>query len=384
MMSSSVFAGSSRQSIFGDLSLSSQFYESMYSMYMKEIYEVEHKNDSILIHPQKNVTRGDAAYMLYHLLGLTYMDGKDFNDVPKSDDYYDAIETLAARGVIDGFTDETFRPKDPLTRGQMAKIIASAFEYQIQANPSIPYTDVTMAFKAYVHALSEQGITKGVTATKFEPNRSITRQEMAAFMYRAYKQVPGSAYNEFEVMNTVNELIRKTQNVIVQGLDKYYPNQKASNISDDMAQLALDPYLTSALTGYETSCYNCDNSNVLPNLDFALPYEILTQTDTLLKLDATVPTSSIQSGHRAIIELIRSSDSWKIKSYTTRSFEIDPLGLSLEEAMNYMRHAIPKVQTIEYTGKEPRFGLDLFLINGKDTYVFDVNTAELNQYYPIQ
>lgn len=118
-MASSVLAASDRQSVFSDLSMSSQFYEPMYSMYLKEIYEVEYTDDSASIHPQKNVTRGDAAYMLYHLLGLTYEDGRDFSDVNKSNIHYEAIETLAASGVINGFTDGTFRPSDSLTRGQM-------------------------------------------------------------------------------------------------------------------------------------------------------------------------------------------------------------------------------------------------------------------------
>ena len=52
--------------------------------------------------------------------------------------------------------------------------------------------------------------------------------------------------------------------------------------------------------------------------------------------------------------------------------------------MKYMRSAIPEiwreeVVTIEHKGKEPRFGFDLFLVNGIDMYYFNLNTAMLEQ-----
>ncbi|HLG26468.1 MAG TPA: hypothetical protein VI423_01650 [Paenisporosarcina sp.] len=41
------------------------------------------------------------------------------------------------------------------------------------------------------------------------------------------------------------------------------------------------------------------------------------------------------------------------------------------------------MRTIKHIGKEPRFGIDLFWVNGKDKYIFDVNTGEVNQYNGI-
>jgi hypothetical protein len=382
MMASSVFAGSSRKSIFYDLSLSSQFYEPMYSMYLKEIFDVEHKNDTNLSHPEKNVTRGDAAYMLYHLLGLTYVNGKDFSDVPKSNDYYDEIETtLAASGVIDGFTDGTFRPNDSLTRGQMAKIIASAFEYQIQANPSIPYTDVTKGFKSYVHAISKQGVTKGVTATKFAPNRFITRQEMAAFMYRAYKKVPGSAYNEFEVMNVLNEANRKVRIVTTQGLEKHFPNLQSSDISDDMKAITVEPYLSKSLKNYTgIPCYACDVDINLQDIDFGLPFTIKQVSNTSIIVNAIAHQSYFYSGYRGTIELVRMGAEWKTKSFTKISLEEEPLNLSIEQATDYLTYAIPEywdneVKSIKYSGKDPVTGDALFLVNGKTTYTINLDNG---------
>jgi hypothetical protein len=150
-----------------------------------------------------------------------------------------------------------------------------------------------------------------------------------------------------------------------------------------MAQLAIEPYLKVALAGYETSCYSCDVPNVIFNYQFKLPYKILSQTNSLLRMDAIVPSNGIQSGHRAIIELVRSGESWKIKSYTSRSFTEDPIDLTIEESLKYLEYAIPtfwreEVRTIKHIGKEPRFGTDLFLVNGKDEFIFNVNTVDFD------
>lgn len=50
-MTSTVWAESSRGSVFVDLSLSSQFYEPVYSMYLKEVYEGEETDAGLMIHP---------------------------------------------------------------------------------------------------------------------------------------------------------------------------------------------------------------------------------------------------------------------------------------------------------------------------------------------
>jgi len=388
LLTSSLATGveaSSRQSIYSDLSIKNTFYESVYSMNMKEVLEADYTNDGkILIKSNGVVTRGDAAFMLYMLLGMEPDTTVGFPDVSQTSPYYEAISTVASRGIVSGYEDKTFRPDEILTRSQMSRIIAGAFNYTVNASAVVPFTDVNARWAPYVDAMYRHGVTAGVTPTSFAPDKKLTRGEMAAFMDRAYKKVKGSAYSEFEVMNVVNEATRKTRNLIIQGLSQHFPNQKASDISVDMNQLALDPYLSLSLVGYENSCYNCDGANALSDFQFGLPYEILVQTDTVIKMDATVPSNSINSGHRGIIELVRIGDSWKVKTYVTRSFTSDPLALTIEQALDYLPYAIPvywqeDVTTIRHTGKDSVSGNELFLVNGKTTYVFDINSGYLDR-----
>lgn len=387
-LASTASAESSRVSLFGDLSLSNQFYEPVYSLYLKEIYEGKYSEDAdaLLIYPLKNVTRGDAAYMLYHFLGLTYIDGKDFSDVSKTNEYYNAIETLSALKVLDGFPDGTFRPNDVLTRGQMSKIISLAFEYQISTNPSIPFTDVSETFKAYVEALTKQGVTNGITATQFAPNRFITRQEMAAFLDRSYKKVPGTEYNNSEVIHVVNELTKKVKTLTSQGLAKNFPNLKTIDISEDMKELAVEPYLTEALTNYTgIPCYGCDVDIGVRDFNFGLPYTIKQVSNTSIIVEAIAHDTYFYKGFRGTIELVRVGDVWKIKSLLTVSFEDQPLNLTIEEAIQYLKYGLPtywnqNVKTIKHTGQHPETGAALFLVNGTTTYYFNLDTGYLDQY----
>jgi hypothetical protein len=374
---------SSRQSIYTDLSMNNTFYEDVYTMNMKGVLEEEYVAAGLKINPSAIVTRGDAALMLYKLLGMETESTKGFPDVKPTSSYYDAINTVASRGIVSGYKDGNFRPEVELTRSQMSRILAGAFEYTINNNATVPFTDVNERWAPYVDAMYRNGVTAGVTKTSFAPNKELTRGEMAAFMNRAYKQVPGSSYNDDEIINTVDEVISKIKHIVHQGLAQYYPKQKASNISADMTLLTMDPFLSEALARYETSCYGCDGSFIY-NFEFGLPYKILSKTNTLIKLEAIVPASPYNSGHRATIELIRKGESWKIKSYVDRLLTEDPLNLTIEQSIEYLSYAIPKhwneeVVTIEHKGKEPRFGLDQFLVNGKETYYFNVNTAELDR-----
>jgi hypothetical protein len=376
---------SSRQSIYIDLSMNNTFYEDVYTMNMKGVLEEEYIAAGLKINPSAIVTRGDAALMLYKLLGMETESTTGFPDVSPTSSYYDAVNTVASRGIVSGYKDGNFRPEVKLTRSQMSRIIAGAFEYTININATVPFTDVNERWAPYVDALYRNGVTAGVTKTSFAPDKQLTRGEMAAFMNRAYKKVPGSSYNDDEIKNTVNEVISKSRHVFSQGLAQYYPKQKASNISADMALLTMDPFLSDALADYETSCYGCDGPGLMYNYEFALPYKIFSKSNTLIKLEAIVPAGGYNYGHRATIELIRNGESWKIKSYVKRLLTDDPLNLTIEQSIEYLRYVISKswneeVVTIEHKGKEPRFGFDLFLVNGKDTYYFNVNTAELSPY----
>jgi hypothetical protein len=52
-----------------------------------------------------------------------------FSDVAPDNPFWLGVETLKAMNVLGGYEDGTFRPNNPLTRGQVAKIIVNALRY---------------------------------------------------------------------------------------------------------------------------------------------------------------------------------------------------------------------------------------------------------------
>jgi len=98
-----------------------------------------------------------------------------------------AIEELAARGIITGYNATSFGPNDTMTRAQFATIVVRGLGLPLTATNN--FTDVKAGswYDSYVGTAYSYGIVNGRTATTFDPEGTITRQEAAAMAARAAK-----------------------------------------------------------------------------------------------------------------------------------------------------------------------------------------------------
>jgi hypothetical protein len=84
-------------------------------------------HDDGTFRPREAVTRGQLATFLHRLVGMSHQtldtDGFNFVDVPDDHPHYEAIATLAGTGVVNGIDDRHFAPDRPVTRGQMAALL---------------------------------------------------------------------------------------------------------------------------------------------------------------------------------------------------------------------------------------------------------------------
>lgn len=111
-----------------------------------------------------------------------------FGDVPDSHPFAIEIAWLVAHGIATGFPDGSFRPAASITREAMA-----AFMYRAAGSPAFsdptesPFSDVATSHPFYTEIawLDANGITTGYPDGTFRPGRPIARDAMAAFMYRA-------------------------------------------------------------------------------------------------------------------------------------------------------------------------------------------------------
>ncbi|ANU13991.1 hypothetical protein B481_0997 [Planococcus halocryophilus Or1] len=78
--------------------------------------------------PNDPIKRGDMAMIMQSAFKLAGTQQADFTDVPKAMYYYDAIQAAYATKVVKGYADNTFRPKNPITRAESAEVINNAFK----------------------------------------------------------------------------------------------------------------------------------------------------------------------------------------------------------------------------------------------------------------
>lgn len=114
--------------------------------------------------------------------------GKDcpsypFTDVKAGNWYHEAVDFAVEMGLFNGMTATTFGPDTPMTRAMLVTVLWR-YENEPEAKPS-SFTDLTARW--YIDAVAwaaENGIVTGVGGNKFDPNGSITREQLAVILYR--------------------------------------------------------------------------------------------------------------------------------------------------------------------------------------------------------
>lgn len=108
-----------------------------------------------------------------------------FSDLPENHWAYNYVMSLCESGIINGFEDGTFRPGESVTRAQLVKMLACMSGEQFSDKKS-SFTDVAENawYAPYVVWASKNGIVKGVSATEFNPDGAITREQIAAMVFR--------------------------------------------------------------------------------------------------------------------------------------------------------------------------------------------------------
>ncbi|OPL07333.1 MAG: hypothetical protein AVO33_06025 [delta proteobacterium ML8_F1] len=108
-----------------------------------------------------------------------------FEDVTEADWFKDPVEILAGRGVISGKTQESFAPQDAITRGEFTTLMmrSMGFDYVPEA-PIFKDVHEEDYYFGSIAAAYETGIVMGTGEGSFNPDAPITRQEMAAMLAR--------------------------------------------------------------------------------------------------------------------------------------------------------------------------------------------------------
>lgn len=121
----------------------------------------------------------------------SYAGTTTFKDV-KDTKYEDAVDMLTTFGIINGFDDNTFRPNDSVTRGQLAKMLVIAMgssenDVTVASKKFLDFSDVLSSHWAYgyIKIASDKKLINGYTDGTFKPDATVSYAEATTMLLRA-------------------------------------------------------------------------------------------------------------------------------------------------------------------------------------------------------
>lgn len=150
--------------------------------------------------PNRPMTRAMLAVVLYRIAGSPAVTGSSaFRDVANSDWCADAVIWANQNHIVGGYNDGTFRPNANITRQQIAAILWR-YAGQPDADSGADFADEA-SIAAYaadaVDWARENGIIAGMSGNVFAPNNNATRAQMATMLMR-YTRLTASTPDDEE------------------------------------------------------------------------------------------------------------------------------------------------------------------------------------------
>lgn len=145
------------------------------------------------VRPGGSITRAEATTIFFRLLteesrSQFWATENRYSDVSAGRWYNNAVSTMTRAGIVNGYPDGTFRPNAPITRAEMAKIIALFAKLEPSAE-RFPDTAGHWA-EPYIRLAAGSGWIEGYPDGTFRPNQSITRAETVTMIDRVLERVP--------------------------------------------------------------------------------------------------------------------------------------------------------------------------------------------------
>lgn len=142
--------------------------------------------DDFSFKPNQFTTRAEAAAVIVRTMGVSL--DSDFElkavDLPRTHPYYKEIRKLTELGIVQN--NEFFNPQQPLKRAHISKMIALAYDIEVDEKNKASFKDIQKNYwaKSFIESLAEVGVVTGKTPKTFEPNSYVTRAQLAALAVR--------------------------------------------------------------------------------------------------------------------------------------------------------------------------------------------------------
>ncbi|MBP1926252.1 hypothetical protein J2Z76_002117 [Sedimentibacter acidaminivorans] len=137
--------------------------------------------------PDKTVTRAEFATLLNNAMNNNDSIQIYLKDIKKSDWYYNQIEKAVAVGYFSGYEDNTFRPNNPITRQEVAKVISNAITTgNIDGDGATLLSDYNLIqdwAKNSVNIAYNKSYIMGYPNKTYMPSKALTRAEAVKIIY---------------------------------------------------------------------------------------------------------------------------------------------------------------------------------------------------------
>ncbi|MGM9671521.1 MAG: S-layer homology domain-containing protein [Oscillospiraceae bacterium] len=160
------------------------------------------------VRPEANITRAETAQIFYNLLTedsreVFHATSCAFYDVPDGQWYTTCVATLAKAGILRGYEDGSFRPSAPITRAEMATIIARFAELK---ESKITFRDIQGHWaQKNIELAASNGWILGYPDGTFRPDQNIKRDETVAMVNRVLDRNPLTAADLLPGMKTFTD-----------------------------------------------------------------------------------------------------------------------------------------------------------------------------------
>ena len=107
-----------------------------------------------------------------------------FGDVPQNSWFADAVKYVSENKLMNGKSTTAFAPNENMSRAMLATVLYRMSSETAEADSSFRDVSSSAYYAAAVNWASSEGIVNGTGANAFSPNASITREQLAAMLYR--------------------------------------------------------------------------------------------------------------------------------------------------------------------------------------------------------
>ncbi|ADC49246.1 putative S-layer protein [Alkalihalophilus pseudofirmus OF4] len=335
--------------------------------------------------PQAPVTRAQVAVMLSRTLNLGGEAAKQpsYKDIDEETFGYHAISVLTERGVFaDG---EAFHPMRSITRAEMARVIAEAFE--LTGQNEYQFADVERNHWAApsVRAIAKNGVMAGNLQAQFLPSQPMTRAEFSASLARAINEefkIDADSIIEESIIRVAKSNVEKLEEIFRSPELHGSPRAQYSTIRPEVANYGTTSYAYGHLyRHYQQMCSNCDEMLYGDTSGFHVRAEAAAFSVNSVRVETIILGNELHDPKFFTIEMRPDDGKYKIHQSNLTAVEGAGFDLTHEEtekavqkfAGSYYTSSVTHLQLVNISSHEPynyeKHDYQVTLSNGESHYV---------------